>query len=182
MVEGELMPNPLESLNNAIVSLDFHARAPAVQNPDVQRAIGLLVSHWLEFFVNEYQTSPLTGLDAWAPQLQGYLRWYARAYALVPQSVRAKVPAPSSIDVSYAAVVNAEIERVAEGFRSIGAESQRAIDQALGDQARKLAREMGTEAKRVLDETANKARVAALAIGGFVAGLAVLYVSLRALR
>lgn len=176
------MANPIERLNNAIVALDFHARGPAVSNPDVERAVGLLVSHWLEFFVNEYQANPIIGIDQWTQRVEGYLRWYARAYALVPAAVRAKVPEPSAIDTTYQAMVRAEMDRIADAFQGVARESRDAVDAALGDQARKLAREMAEEVERVVSTTVDKARVATLAIGGFVAGLAVLYVSIKALR
>jgi hypothetical protein len=99
-----------ERLNNAIVKLQFNT-------PDtpkgVKKAIDQLADHWIAWWDSaERKMLPPGVLGG---KLERYAAWYTRGWALVPPEVRAKMPNPRELDATVLAIVEDQLNLIAEG-------------------------------------------------------------------
>lgn len=85
-----------ERINNAIVRLATRSKHEV--SPERYAAIDALARHWWNFWQSEERR--LTPTAILYPKLIRYLRWYTRAWVLVPPAVKQDVPSPDSIEPS----------------------------------------------------------------------------------
>lgn len=104
------MTSPYEALNNAIVEIDWLTPGSP---KGVKRAVAELAAHWVKWWDSDERK---LGNTAAGKTLQRYAEWYARAWAIVPADVRAKVPAPAEIDTSWTALQDAAIRQITNAY------------------------------------------------------------------
>lgn len=139
------MSSAAEELNNAIGKLDFAARIAPIDDAR-KRAVAKLAAHWQKYFWRRtFRNLPqATYLDL----LNGYVRWYTRAYQLLPEASRASLTPPGAIDVSFGSAVEDEVRRIAEVAKDASVVARDAVE-AGRQTAAKLA-EVGERAARGL--------------------------------
>lgn len=82
-------------LNNAIVKLAWAAGGAPISDGR-KASIRALESHWAAFWRSTERT--VTPTPVLLPKLKRYVRWYTRAWILLPRATRETVPSPGSID------------------------------------------------------------------------------------
>lgn len=128
------MTTPIEALNNAITRLEYVAqKAPEAR----RKAIVDLAKHWQRYvWARDRRTVAPSTL---APLLERYVAWYVRAYALLTPELRALAVEPRDIDVTFAALADAEVRRLAEGLQAankVGDAAVQAVVRVSADAAR----------------------------------------------
>ncbi len=88
----------LERINNAIATLSLHT-PNSTASAGVKRAVQDLVTAWVAFWnSSERQYTPDVMLDGKAKK---FVEWYARAFVLVPTTVRSKCPDPRTLNPAW---------------------------------------------------------------------------------
>lgn len=138
-----------QRLNNAIYKLALHARGQV--NARRFASINELARHWASFWQSEERR--LTPTNVLYPKLIRYLRWYTRAWELVPPQVKQLVPSPDKIEPSAG-------QAMLETLRAYR-QSQQDMNDAGGDALRDawgFLWASGGKIGRRLDESADKLR------------------------
>ena len=104
------MTTTAERVNNAIAALDW--RMPGTPEGS-KRAVSALAQHWVRYWGSAERrlAPPLTQ----AAKLERYVAWYARAWALAPEALRAELAHPSDLDASVWAAVEDQVAYMLEG-------------------------------------------------------------------
>lgn len=90
------MSNAVERLNNAISAITV-ATTRSNASAGVKAAVEAMGNHWGRYWREDRPTDGVWDQD----RLERYLKWYTRAWCIVPESVRTVVPRPDSIDVAW---------------------------------------------------------------------------------
>jgi hypothetical protein len=122
-----------ERLNNAIVTLDFRAQLDPSISRGVKKAVAELATSWVNYWNSADRRIELMPI-ARVPKLQRYAAWYGRAWALMPEALRAALAHPETLDATVWAGIEDNVQFVAEG------------GQATAIAAKKLATEVATAA------------------------------------
>jgi hypothetical protein len=132
-----------ERLNNAIVQLDWVFPA---KPEGTRKAVADLAQHWIAWWDSAERralsAAGPTGAAAMHAKLERYAAWYARAYALAPTKVQAKVRHPRDLDVSVLATVEDQLNQLAEGAQAAAAAGGKVATFA-AEQAKALREEIG---------------------------------------
>lgn len=103
----------LENLNNAIANIDRHTYHNLKMPKGSRDAIHAMTLHWGDFWNSK--TRWLAPDFHLAPKAERYVKWYARAWALCPPDVQAKIVRPDQIDVAWATLARNSLANWNEG-------------------------------------------------------------------
>jgi hypothetical protein len=104
-----------ERLNNAIVQLEWVTPGTP---PARKKMVGQLADHWTTWWNSTEGRAARSVPVANAPKLRRYAQWYARAWWMVGEKVRAGAPDPRTLDVGWAAAVSDQLSDLAEGAKA----------------------------------------------------------------
>lgn len=114
-VTEALQQDAQERLNNAIAQIDWIAQLDPNVPVGTKRAIRDMTTHWAAFWKSEERK--LLPNIALQGKLERYVKWYTRAWVLVPQSVQAQVVRPDQIDVQWSKLALDSVANWNEGAR-----------------------------------------------------------------
>ena len=136
------MPTPEENLNNAISRLGV-ATTQSTASEGVKKAVRDLTAHWSKFWRSGERA--LTPGPMLASKLERYVKWYARAWVLLPSAARAQAPAPQAIDVTWQSLATATVSQQVDSMRAVAADASHGaaeLGQWVDAKAQKLASEI----------------------------------------
>lgn len=113
------LPRITESTNNAIVKMAYLSAFPQnVPNADVRASVQHLADHWQTFWAGTKRTVlPVPALES---QLKAYVRWYARAFHLLPPALRSQLVAPAGLEPTWGKLFDEQAQRIREGAQNGG--------------------------------------------------------------
>ena len=143
------LPKITEEVNNAIVKIGYLSANPGlVPNEGIRKSVKDLADHWDGFWKSKKRQ--LLPAPALLGSLKNYVKWYARAYWLVPPLVRKSLVPPTALDPTWGRVQDEWASRVMD-------------DSAYAtDQAKKVAKKAAAAAERAIKLGSSSV----LAIGG----------------